>query len=246
MFLLFMLTLQAAADLPVMKYSRSGGNHVVEVGTFDSTMGPAVEAEIARRALDLCTGKKILWGKFTFEENLGKEPGAQLSQVKSYRREFSCIAADTRTYVAGPADWTASASDEIDVRKHFASYYGKRDGGDYTGALAMMRPETRSDPVSWANQMRLFNRKLEKGSRELTKVTWYVNPEASDRPGVYAALDFIGTYPGVHLYCGYIVLYRLGPANYEIVREEQNTFDRGKEQPNSDHLAAMRAATCRE
>ena len=77
-------------------------------------------------------------------------------------------------------------------------------------------------------------------------MTWYVNPEASDRPGVYAALDFIGSYSGVHLYCGYIVLYRLGEADYEIVREEQNTFNRSTEELNPDHLAAMRAATCRE
>ena len=229
-----------------MKYSRSGQDHVVEVGTFSPAMVPAVDADIARRALDLCVGKQVRWGKFALEENLGKVPGALPSQVKSYRREFSCIAADIRTYAAAPADWTASASDESDVRKVFAAYYGKRDSGDFAGAQAMLLPETRSELTSWSEQMRAFNIPLGKGSRRLTKITWYVNPEASDRPGVHAALDFVGTYPSVHFYCGYIMLYRLGPAEYEIVREEQNTFDRGTEVPNPDHLATMRAATCRE
>ena len=246
MLLILLSTLQAAANLPTMKYSRNGDDHVVEIGAFDPAMGPAVDADIARRALDLCVGKQVRWGKFALKENLGKVPGAMPLQVKSYRREFSCIAADTRTYAAAPADWTASTSDETDVRKVFAAYYGKRDSGDFAGARAMLRPETRSELASWSEQMRALNGQLGQGSRRLTKVTWYVNPEASDRPGVYAALDFIGTYPGVHLYCGYIILYRLSPADYEIVREEQNTFNRGAEAPNPDHLAAMRVATCRE
>lgn len=246
MLLLLLTTFQAAADLPTMKYSQNGEDHFVEISAFDPTMGPAVEAHIASRALILCAGKQVRWGKFAFEENLGKVPGALPSQVKAYRREFSCIAADTRTYAAAPANWTASTSDETDVRKVFAAYYGKRDGGDFAGALAMLRPEIRTELASWSERMRAFNIQLGKGNRLLTKVTWYVNPEASDRPGVYAALDFTGTYPGTHLYCGYIMLYRLGPADYEIVREEQNSFNRGVEVPNPDHLAAMRAATCRE
>ena len=246
MLFILLAILQAAADLPAMKYSRSGEDHVVKVEAFDSALGPAVEADIARRALDLCAGKQIRWGKFAFDENLGRVPGAVPSLVKSYRREFSCIAADTRIYAAAPADWIASPGDETNVRTVFAAYYGKRDSGDFAGALDMMRPETRSDPANWVNRMRQFNKQLGNGNRRLTKVTWYVNPEASDRPGVYAALDFIGTYQGVHLYCGYIVLYRLGEANYEIVREEQNTFNRGAEEPNPGHLAALRAATCRE
>lgn len=244
--LFFLAVLQTAADLPAMKYSKVGEDHIFVLEPFDQSLGSVVEGEIARRAASICAGKTIRWGEFKFDQNLGKDPVADPSRVESYRREFSCVAADSRTYLAVPVEWTASIKDEADVRAFFSTYYTKRDGGDFPGAQAMMRPETRSELVAWGDQMRQLNKQLGKGNRRLTKVTWYVNPEGADRPGAYAALDFIGSYTGTHVYCGYIVLYRLGPASYEIVREEQNSFNRSAEAPNPDHLAAMRTAVCRE
>lgn len=246
MFLLLLSALQPTGGLPVMRYSRQGEDHVVEVGDFDPVLGPQIEIEVARRAADLCAGQQVRWGKFKFDEEVGKLPGAGPSQVKSYRREFSCKAADIRTYDPAPADWAATVGDEADVRAIFASYYGKRDGGDFAGSRAMMRPEVQGDLAEWSEQMGAFNRELGKGSRRLTKVSWYVNPETADRPGVYAALDFVGDYPSAHLYCGYIILYRLGAGEYEIVREEQNRFIRNDEAPDPEQLAMIRTASCRE
>ncbi len=110
----------------------------------------------------------------------------------------------------------------------------------------MFTPDNRSELSDWSTQMRVFNSQMSKGSRQLTKVTWYVNPEGADRPGVYAALDFVGNFPSAHLYCGYIMLYRLGLAKYEIVREEQSHFVRNAETPDPDQLTAIREATCRK
>lgn len=246
MLFLSLIGLATAADLPTMTYSRNGDDHVVDVAAFEAAMGPAVEAAIARRASELCAGLQISWGKFAFDEHVAKVPGAVPSAVKSYRREFRCIPAETRAATPAPADWTATADDERDVRGLFATYYAKRDGGDFAASRAMMSPVTVADPAGYQEQMSGFNRTAGKGSRRVTKVTWYVNPTQSDRPGVYAALDFSGSFSGFHLYCGYLMLYRFGPGRYEIVREEQTSFVRNGETPDPAQLAQLRAATCRE
>jgi hypothetical protein len=235
------------AASPQLSLEKSGEGYVAEIAApFDHAQFQAVESEVARRAAELCAGNTIDWGKFRFDEELGKNPGTDLAKVKAYRREFRCVAAAQSSFQAVPADWVASAIDEADVRRFFDNYYARRDAGDTDGALAMFRPGTQENAASWAMSVRDSNKQLGAGKRRLVGVTWYVNPEAADRPGIYAALDFVGDYPSMHFYCGYIGLYRKGPGSYEIVREEQNLFERNKETPEAQQLATMRAAMCRE
>ena len=148
--------------------------------------------------------------------------------------------------MAAPADWTPTAIDDADVRKVFETYYAKRDSGDSLGALKMFSREAKADPAEFGTRTRKFNAQLGPGRRRITAVSWEINPEAADRPGIYAALDFVGDYPAVHFYCGYIGVYRLGPGKYQIVREEENSFMRAKELPDPAQLTQMRAALCRE
>lgn len=245
MILALLLSMQSVAGLPQVSLQSSGDHHAVEVAEFDQSLASAVESEVARRAGEICSGRSVEWGKFRFDQNLGKDPGAEPVKVTAYRREFRCTDASQTSFGPAPADWKARPSDEADVRRFFESYYDRRDAGDMKGALTMFRPGMPDDPDSWATGIREFNKQLGEGRRRVSAVAWYVNPEAADRPGIYAAIDFVGNYPAAHFYCGYTGLYRKGPASYEIVREEQNQFTKGSEPPDPQQLAQMRASLCR-
>ncbi len=246
MLVAILLAIQPTIATPAVSLEKNGETYVAEVAaTFDHAQFQAVESEVARRAGEVCVGRSVDWGKFRFDEELEKNPGADPVKVKAYRREFRCVVAAQSNIPAAPADWVASAADEAEVRRFFENYYARRDAGDADGALALFRPGMPEDRASWAKDVRNSNKQLGAGKRRLVAVTWYVNPGAADRPGVYAALDFVGDYPSMHFYCGYIGLYRKGPGSYEIVREEQNLFERTKETPEAQQLTTMRAALCR-
>lgn len=242
---LFLVAAQAVAGLPQISLQATDNGFAIEVSEFDQTQAEAVEAEVGRRAAETCASQTVEWGKFRFDESLGKNLGAEPAKVNAYRREFRCANAAQANFVAAPADWTATAADEADVRTFFETYYARRDADDPRGALAMFRTGMPEDPEEWAKQNRDQIKRLGKGQRRIAAVTWYVNPEAADRPGIYAAIDFTGDYPSVHFYCGYIGLYRKAPGSYEIVREEQNLFEQNQETPDPEQLAQMRAALCR-
>ena len=246
MLIALLLATQTVAGLPQIKVRLHAGGYVAEAKPYPSPNKALVEAEIARRAASLCVGKEVSWGKFESLEKVGKLPLSAPATVTRDRREFSCIPLNDRAFVAAPPGWVASAADDADVRKLFDSYYAKRDSGDILGALAMLSPATRTDPAEWGPSVRAFNKELGPGTRRITAVSWEIDPQAADRPGIYAALDFVGDYPAAHFYCGYIGLYRLGPGRYQIVREEQNSFMRGVAKTDLDQVVQLRAAACRE
>lgn len=240
-----LLALAPAIGMPDITVKPSGTGYIARAGTFEAGQSTAVDADIARKAAELCAGKDVVWGKFGSQIALEKQPSATPPKVSGYYKEFRCIVAETRAFLPAPADWKPSTADEADVRRFFDSYYAKRDAGEFAAALAMFQSGVQTDPVASADGFRAFNKKLGPGNRRVTAVTWEVNPSAADHPGVYAALDFVGNYPTSHFYCGYLGLYRRGPGSYEIVREEQNIFERSAETPDPVVLAQMRNEYCR-
>lgn len=246
MFVALPSILIASPSLPNITIEQTPKGYTAKVGAFDAREQANVDAEIARRAAEVCKEKQIRWGKFNSLANFGRNPGAEPAPVTGYVHEFSCVPAEQAPYEPAPADWKPSVTDEVDVRTFFHSYYARRDSGDFTTALGMFAPTMQGDPTARADEMRSFNVTLGAGNRRITGVTWYVNPEAAEHPGVYVAIDFVGDYPKVYFYCGYVALYRRGPGSYEITREEQNQFARGDGEADPAQLAQMRASMCRE
>jgi hypothetical protein len=235
-----------AIALPNITIERTAKGYIAKVATFDARQQNEVDAEIARRAAELCREKQIHWGEFRSLGKLGKIPGAGPAPVTGYVHEFSCVAPEQRVYEPAPPNWKPSAADEADVRRAFETYYARRDSGDFRAAWQMFEPGMLGSLASWSDQMRTANASLGRGTRRITAVSWELNPEAAEHPGVFVAIDFIGDYPTVHFYCGYLGLYRRGPGSYVIVREEQNQYQRGDGTEDSAQVAQMRAAMCRE
>jgi hypothetical protein len=237
------LAVQASVELPRITIAQVESGYRADAEPFDISREAAVGAEITRRARELCAGKQIRWGKFGSQAKIDKS-SKELPKINGFFQEFRCVAPEQLIEAAVPDDWKASPTDDADVRRFFETYYNRRDAGQFRAAAAMFKPGIQENP-SDAN-LTEFNRKLGTGARRITGVTWYVNPPDAPFRGAYAAVDFVGEFTGVHLYCGYLVLYRRGPGAYEIVREEQYVFHRGAEAPDPAQLASMRVATCRE
>lgn len=234
----------AAIGLPPVNIVGTDAGYRAEVAAFPATQEAAIHAEIVRRGEDLCRGKQVKMGKFGSLTKLEKQPTPMPATISGYSLEFRCVLSEPASYAALPADWQPSAQDEADVRRVFETYYAKRDAGEFDAAAAMFEPGVQEEPPS-SEQQREFNRTLGAGRRRVAAVTWYVNRPDAPRPGAYIALDFIGDYPSLHIYCGYLMLYRAGPTRYEITREEQNIVQRGDATADRDQIAAMRAALCR-
>lgn len=234
----------AASSLPNITIAPAPRGFVARVIDFDGRKLAAVDAEIDRRARELCKDNEVRWGDFSATTALGKQLGAEPPIVRGYTREFACIVPQTVLYAPAPGDWKATAEDLTDAQRVFQSYYGRRDGGDFTSALKLFAPDVIGDTGNWAKEMQDFNAKLGEGKRRITAVTWDVNPANAPHPGVYVSLDFVGDYPSMYFYCGYLALYRRGPGSYEIVHEEQNTFGRADGNGHPTQVAQMRAAMC--
>lgn len=242
----FALAIAAPAGTPPrVEVAAISDGYSATAPTFQSIYLPGVEDEVRRRADAACAGKRIDWGRFTWTEELGKRPGTDIPTIKEYRRDFRCVAGQAKAHARAPDDWTASPADQADVRRFFASYFAKRDTGLTDPALEMFEPGTVGDPKAWAKDVAAFNSKFGVGARRITGVTWYVNPEQASHPGVFVAIDFVGDHPTAHLYCGYIGLFRHGPGDYRITRDEQNMFARSDERADAAQVAAMRASMCR-
>jgi hypothetical protein len=240
--LLFSAAVSALPDIVVAPGPRG---FIARVATFDARQQVAVDAEIDRRAAAMCKGSQVRWGQFSSTATLGKQPGTERVPMRGYTREFSCVLPQTASYAPAPADWKPSAADFSDALAVFNGYYAKRDSGDFAGAMRLFAPDMLGDPPNWSAEMSATNKKLGAGTRRVTGVSWYVNPDGAPHPGVYVAIDFIGEFPQAYFYCGYVALYRRGAGSYEITREEQNMFTHGDGTVDQSQIDQMRAGMCR-
>jgi len=234
----------AASTLPNITVAPAPEGFIARVVDFDGRQQVAVDVEIHRRARELCKDNEVRWGDFSATTALGKQPGAEPPVVRGYIRKFACIVPQSAVYPPAPANWKPTTDDLSDAQRVFQTYYDRRDSGDFTSALKLLAPDVIGDAGNWARETLDFNAKLGAGKRRITAVTWDINPAAAPHPGVYVSLDFVGDYPSMYFYCGYLALYRRGPGSYEIVHEEQNTFGHGDGTGDPTQVAQMRAAMC--
>jgi hypothetical protein len=240
-----LLALAGVATMPHITMEQTAKGYTAKVATFDLRQQAEVDAEIERRAASLCGDREIRWGEFSSLAKLGKNPSSEPAPVTGYSKAFSCVAPDPRIYDPAPADWKPTSADTHDAIALFETYYSKRDGGDFLGAMRLFAPGVLRDAANWAAEMTVTNNKIGKGKRRITGVTWYVNPDGAPHPGVYVAIDFIGDFPKTYVYCGYVALYRREPGSYEVTREEQNMFTHGDGTADQARISQMRENMCR-
>jgi hypothetical protein len=177
-----LLALAGVATMPHITMEQTAKGYTAKVATFDLRQQAEVDAEIERRAASLCGDREIRWGEFSSLAKLGKNPSSEPAPVTDYSKAFSCVAPDPRIYDPAPADWKPTSADTHDAIALFETYYSKRDGGDFLGAMRLFAPGVLGDAANWAAEMTVTNNKIGKGKRRITGVTWYVNPDGAPHP----------------------------------------------------------------
>ena len=62
--------------------------------------------------------------------------------------------------------------------------------------------------------------------RKVLKVTWTKDPANAPFPGIYAAVDFSGTFATMDRYCGYMAWYQASLSEpFQLMRIEENMMD---------------------
>src|SRR5687767_5050407 len=109
------LALLAIATGPAITVAPKGSGYLATAAPFAVTDAIAVDAEMDRRASELCAGKTVRWGKFGSLAKIDKN-AVEVPKVTGYYKEFSCVVEQPRNRVAAPADWQPSPADEANVR----------------------------------------------------------------------------------------------------------------------------------
>ena len=125
--------------------------------------------------------------------------------------------------------WIPSETQDEQVRASFDAYFGHVDRQDFDGAYDMMSAlDKQVTPLdAFAKDGRNFHAAA--GSvrmRKIVKITWTKDSPSAPLPGMYAAVDFAGTYDNVSHYCGYMIWYQASEtAPFEVMRIEENYID---------------------
>jgi hypothetical protein len=195
----------------------------------------SVQQALGPVAAQLCGSRPPILGKYRFESVEQLDGPDKAPPTIRMVQDVSCGAPTPASIAAlgvvrpAPADWREDAATEAAARKAFTAFHAARDRGDYEAAYAMMSPGMRHGVTlaGWRDSDRSWRKGAGKlRGRELRKVTWYPNPAASPKPGVYVAMDYASRFEKLDIQCGYVVLYQTGDASFEVMREESGFLDR--------------------
>lgn len=140
--------------------------------------------------------------------------------------------------------WTASAAQVRAVEQRSLSYFAAKDSQRFQDAYDMQAPTLRQLGVyeSWRRDAADTAVRLGPPlNRAIKKITWYKDPPGN-RPGTYAAVDFIATFANAGLACGYLVWTEQLDGGFSLVREEVNFIDKETEKRLTPEERARAAA----
>ena len=235
------LMLPGGQELPALTITPSGDGYVVAAAPFPKPLFWQVDAAAMAQAAATCGKKQLLWGAVRFMTDLGE--GGKPATVRDYRHDFRCIAVDSALHPPAPANWTASGADIADARGTALAFLQRRDAGDMEGAFSMFDPLALGDREQSIAQTRAFLSQTAPGRIRILGVQWLINPPRLPYPGVFAVVRLTGDYPGLHFYCGYVGLYRRGPGDYQVIRNQFSYLARGGNDALA-HVARMKAELC--
>lgn len=193
------------------------------------------EAAVATDARRRCGGGELLFGKFIYAQQVSR--GGAAGAVTSYRREIMCHPAPVSGVTPAEPDWAATPADDAAARAAAEALFAAYDRGDAEAVLALQ--DRAAILADTAERVAGWRTRAGRGRRVIGRVTWYVNPAAAPKPGVYVALDWHAEYDRLAVGCGYVVLYRRA-GGYRVMREETNML-RKDQASTPDQLARARA-----
>lgn len=206
---------------------------------------------LAERALQICGGRYPVLTRYRFAGREAVGPDGRLTGQFDVSQELSC--ADRPPPVSeerpAPADWRATERDEADARAATERYFAAVDAGDAARVHAMWIASQQRATSLEERRLELQRFRAEAGTpgrHRIVRLTWYVNPEGADRPGIYLAADYERVYSGLFVNCGYLMWFREAPGRYALIREETGMLAARDAPTTPEGIAQARSlARCR-
>ncbi|MEP7155559.1 MAG: DUF4019 domain-containing protein [Betaproteobacteria bacterium] len=159
------------------------------------------------------------------------------------------IAARTSPAATQTASTSGDPAKDKKVEKMTQDFFKLRDAKNVEATYELMTASQRAtiSKQEWLKRAEEFTAKAgEQTSRTIKKVTWYKDPPGIS-PGIYAAVDFFGTYANLPVYCGYIAWQDRGDGTFGVQRLEEGYIDTGtfKKLSSAQVEDSKRAMMCR-
>jgi len=177
---------------------------------------------VEKKATLLCGRKKVQIGGYRYGQQTALNTATSTQGSLAYSQDFSCV-----DKLASNTPITAPHDDKA-VLAMTDKFLAARDGNDFDAALAMFDADTRRMADGWSGDAARFNDEAGTNhGRRIVGITWYDNPAAVARPGVYASVDYVGGYSNVPQDCGYLLWRTTDGQTFELVHEEHKFIPAG-------------------
>jgi hypothetical protein len=190
------------------------------------------QSAMYQSAVQLCKGKKPLYGKYKFEST---EPVSNEGEGAKYYFLQRITCADEVSGKVRIDKPTLSQDQEemikASTREHTDDYFSAKENGNFRTVYEMLTPEMQqiSDYPSWVHREDSHYKKLGKLiSRDIKQITIYNNPENSPKPGLYLAADYESKYEKSTIICGFVIWYlpEVNSNEYRVMREEYGSINK--------------------
>jgi hypothetical protein len=177
---------------------------------------------VEKKAALLCNRKKVEIGGYRYGQETALNSATSSQGVLTYTQDFRCV-----DKLASAAVISAPHNDKA-VLAFTDRFLAARDGNDFDTALSMFDADTRRMADGWSGDAARFNDEAgARQARRIVGITWYDNPAAIARPGVYASVDYVGGYSNVPQDCGYLLWRTVDGQKFELVHEEHKFIPAG-------------------
>jgi len=186
-----------------------------------------VQSSLYSSAVQICKGKKPLFGKYSFESSEPISKGDESSSF-TFRQEINCT--DEVAVAATSKKLEISKNQEDAIKATISTmteqYLSDKETGELKKAYEILGSGMKSliDFPAWKRkESDYFGDNLGKLlSRDIWRITLYNNPPNSPKSGLYIAADYENKYEKSPIHCGYVMwhLPTKKSKEYSVMREE--------------------------
>jgi hypothetical protein len=205
-------------------------------------------------AVQICSGKKPSYGKYSFESTEPISSGTEASSF-TFLQEIKCTDEAVVPSITKKLDLSNIQEEAIKskIRKLTEEFLSAKDSGEFKKAYDMLDPSMKSavEFPAWKNkEADYFGESLGKlVSRDIWRITLYNNPPNSPEPGLYIAADYENVYEKSPIHCGYVMWYipTATSNDFSVMREEYGnvTTDILKKIPKENLQNVRKQIGCR-
>lgn len=189
---------------------------------------------LAKEAYRRCAPLSPQPGRYQFEGV--KQLGSKTPKPVKWkaRQEFTCGSAPptlAQTPAAADPNWQPTPAIDRAIRDATVRYFALVDAANGVQAHSVWSASNQTMTPLAERQANLESSRKTSGEplgHRIAKLTWYVNPEGADTPGLYVAVDYEKRYRNLAASCGYLMWFQEPGGRFVLVREESGTITKAQ------------------